>query len=257
MIVDAHLHLDCEKHNSISDAAKKLEIERVNAGINHCIVLHLLAQGYSSFEFYEAIKPYPCLHGMVNIDPLGESACTELTNAILKLDFVGLKLHPRLQGFDLAHPKVEALVKHAGSLNVPVLIDAFPDGTNLEAGFSPLAFATLARRCPSTKIIVAHMGGHYVFDFMMLAKRIPNMYFDVSYSLLYYRGSCIPRDMVYAIKSMKSNRIFYGSDYPDRPLNESLELSKAVLVENKLSVELTKNLLGENAAKFFGLKYEF
>ena len=101
------------------------------------------------------------------------------------------------------------------------------------------------------------MGGHYVFDFMMLAKRIPNIYFDVSYSLLYYRGSSIPGNMVYVIKSMKADRIFYGSDYPDRPLNESLELSKAVLVENKLPVEMTKNLLGENAAEFFGLKYEF
>ena len=65
----------------------------------------------------------------------------------------------------------------------------------------------------------------YVLDFMMLAKRLPNVYMDCSYSLLYYQGSPTLKNLVYAMKSMKMERIFYGSDYPDREIKESLDLS--------------------------------
>ncbi len=121
-------------------------------------------------------------------------------------------------------------------------------------GFDPLRYANLARRCPETKMIWAHMGGHYVLDFMMLAKRLPNVHFDISYSLLYYQKSPIPQTMAYAMRSMRFDRVFYGSDYPDRPIGVSLAGSIASLVRDGLSeVELAK-IMGENARAFFGWK---
>lgn len=254
MIIDAHLHLDDINFNNPADAAAELEKQRIEADISHCVVLHLLAQNWSMEEFSNALKPYKRLHGMVNLNPFEKDSLEKLEFATSELNFIGLKLHPRLQKFSIFDESVVKLVEYSGHLNVPVLIDAFPDGTHLQQGFSPLHYANLANRCPNTKIIVAHMGGHYVLDFLMLAKRIPNIYFDISYSFLYYESSSIPTNMIYAMRSMKFERIFYGSDYPDRPLHQTLESSKKIFDEHNICGSLLNKVWYENASQFFGIK---
>jgi predicted TIM-barrel fold metal-dependent hydrolase len=187
------------------------------------------------------------------VHPYHVDAEKKMIQGINGFRFIGLKLHPRLQEFETDDLRTIALVRAAGKLNVPVLIDAFPDGTHLMQGFSPIKYAKLAKECPGTKIIWAHMGGHYVLDFMMLAKRLPNVYMDMSYSLLYYQNSSVTDDMVYAMNSMKFDRIFYGSDYPDRPIAVSLNNSVKILSEKGVSEEALTKLLSTNAIQFFNL----
>lgn len=249
--IDAHLHLDADQFASPAKAASFLDQEREKAGISHCIVLHLLAQGWSIEEFIEALAPYPCLHGMVNLNPSDKNCHKDLERAIRNLNYIGLKLHPRLQNFSIEHESVSELLKTAGELKTPVLIDAFPDGTHLQQGFHALKYAELAKKAPDTNIIIAHMGGHHVLDFMMIAKRIPNIYFDISYSFLYYQGSSVPQNMIYAMKNMRFDRVFYGSDYPDRPLGETLKISLENFKAHNVSNQDLDKIFYENAAKFF------
>src|SRR5205823_1607520 len=131
-------------------------------------------------------------------------------------------------------PATRRLVDAAGEIGVPVLIDAFPDGDWLTMGFHPLAFSRLATACPDTRIIIAHFGGHHCLDFMMLAKRTPNIWFDLSYSLLYYAGSSVVGNLVYCCRSLRCERVFYGSDYPDRPIGATLALSRQALCDHGL-----------------------
>ena len=252
MIIDAHLHLDEKVDGTALGAAKDLDRQLGEAGIARAIVLHLETQPWSIEEVGEALARFPRLKGFVNVHPKKTDAEKLMRNAVEKLGYIGLKLHPRLQEFAVDDEATIRLVQKAGEMKIPVLIDAFPDGTHLMQGFVATRYATLARRCPDTKMIWAHMGGHHVIDFMMLAKRLPNVYFDCSYSLLYYQTSSIPQDMVYAMRSMKFSRIFYGSDYPDRPIGPSLEMSVKFLKSQGLSDEEFSRLMGGNAREFFG-----
>jgi predicted TIM-barrel fold metal-dependent hydrolase len=196
MIVDAHLHFDERVDGTAAGAAAELARQMRLSGIDHVVALHLEMQGWSPEEVATAIAPYPGIHAFVNIHPEHEGAEQKLRYAIERLEFIGLKLHPRLQEHRVDSEATVKLVRLAGELGVPVLIDAFPDGTHLMQGFDCLSYAAVARQCPNTRIIWAHMGGHHVLDFMMLAKRLPNVYMDTSYSLLYYRGSAVPANMV-------------------------------------------------------------
>jgi predicted TIM-barrel fold metal-dependent hydrolase len=251
LIIDAHLHLDEKIDGTAATAAKELNDQLVQSNIELGIVLHLEDQPWSISEVSEAILKYPRIKAFVNVHPNSADAKEVLRGGIEELGYIGLKLHPRLQKFKVNDINTIELVKYAGELNVPVLIDAFPDGTHLLQGFSSLMYAELAQKCPSTKIIIAHMGGHHVLDFMMLAKRIPNIYFDFSYSLLYYRSSSISQNIVYSIKSMKSERIFYGSDYPDRSIHESVTQSIEYLKTMNLPDEDLLKVMGLNAQNFF------
>lgn len=252
MIIDTHLHLDDAFDGTAQGAVQELHRQMEAANVTKAIVLHLEIQPWSAEEVAEALLLSSKLYGFINVHPYSEDAALQLRAGIEKLGYIGLKLHPRLQGFDVDDSRTVQLVNIAGEMGVPVLVDAFPDGTHILQGFSPVKYACLAKKCPNTKIIIAHMGGHYVIDFMMLAKRIPNMYFDFSYSLLYYQSSTIPIDMVYAMRSMKFNRVFYGSDYPDRTISSSLEMSIKFLQSQELEREQLDKIMFRNAQEFFG-----
>lgn len=251
MIIDAHLHLDEKVDGTAAGAARELARQANEAGISRVLALHLETQPWTAQEVSAAIAPYPAIRAFINVHPGKPGAARALRDGIERFGFIGLKLHPRLQEFGVDDEPTVRLVQLAGEMGVPVLVDAFPDGTHLMQGFSPVRYATLARRCPQTRIIWAHMGGHHVLDFMMLAKRLPNVHFDISYSLLYYRSSGVPADMIYAMRSMRFERIFYGSDYPDRPLGASLRLSLDVL-ESQLTPDELEKIMAGNALRFFG-----
>lgn len=252
LIIDSHLHLDEKVDGTALGAAHELDLQLIQANVTRGVVLHLECQPWGIEEFSEAIATTERIKAFVNLHPESPNVNNQLRYAIEKLGYIGLKLHPRLQEFSVDSSSTVRLVQVAGEMGIPVLIDAFPDGTHLMQGFHPLRYATLAKECPNTRIIWAHMGGHYVLDFMMLAKRLPNVYLDTSYSLLYYQKSSVPINMVYAMHSMKFDRIFYGSDYPDRNIDSSLRQSLDFLVSQELSDEQLSKIMGINACKFFG-----
>jgi len=249
-IYDAHVHLDSYQHKNALSAAEALNQQLIAADIEKAIVLHLEVQQWPLADINAIIQKYPRIEAFVNIHPDSKNACEQLINVMKNMQFCGLKLHPRLQQFELASHNVIKLCQQAGTLNIPVLIDAFPDGTGLMHGFNPLDYAQLAKNCPDTRFIWAHMGGHYVIDMMMLAKRLENVYFDCSFSLLYFRGSSIPQNMVYAMNSMRFERIFYGSDYPDRSIKKSLEESIVELKSLKVNEQQLEKLLYKNLKDF-------
>ena len=251
MIIDAHLHLDENFDGTCEGAVLELETQLKKAKIKQAIVLHLETQPWSAEEFSKCIGKSSRLKGFINVNPLNLNSINQLKNGIINLGYVGLKLHPRLQCYSLKNPKVKKLCKVAGDLNIPVLIDAFPDGTHLMQGFSPLNYSNLAVLCPNTRFIWAHMGGHYVLDFMMLAKRLSNVYMDFSYSLLYYQNNSTINDIIYCMKSMKFNKIFYGSDYPDRSIIKSYNMSIEILKKHGLSEKELNKILYLNANEFF------
>ena len=252
-VIDAHVHLDAARGGSARDAVRRLVAGLDRAGIRRAVVLHLEIQPWPAAEVAAALRPHADrLKGFINVHPFARGAAAALRRGVSEQGFCGLKLHPRLQRYALEDKRTLSLIREAGALGVPVVIDAFPDGDWLAQGFDPLAFGRIARACSKTRIVAAHMGGHRVLDMMMLAKRIPNLYFDSSYALLYYRTSSVPGDMVYAMRSMRFSRVFYGSDYPDRPLDESLVASLAVLRRHGVTGADLDKILYRNAEEFFG-----
>lgn len=250
-VIDTHLHFDDSKFPNIKDAFQDIQSQLVESNIEKGIVLHLLKQNYDLTEIGKLISEFDRVECFVNINPFSQNASAELSEASSSYPFVGLKLHPRLQNFTLDDERVVTLCQSAGELKLPVLLDAFPDGTAIMNGFSALKFAELAKKCPNTKFIWAHFCGHYCIDAMMVAKRLPNVFLDLSFSLLYYRGSSVISDLMYCFKSMRYDRIFYGSDYPDRSIKNTLSESLDLFTDAKIDRTGLDKILYSNAKEFF------
>jgi len=251
IIIDSHIHLDDNNFVNVDDAVRCISTELQNSNITKGIILHLLNQNWPIENISKSLKKYDNVESFINVNPFKKESKQILEYAIKNLGFIGLKLHPRLQKFKPNESSVVELVKFAGELNVPILIDAFPDGEYLYSGITTNSFFELAKLCPKSKIIIAHFGGHHCIDFMMLAKRTDNVFFDFSFSFLYYYNSSVITDILYCMHSMKYDRIFYGSDYPDRGIKETLEKSLAIFEINNIEKQNIEKLFHSNWDNLF------
>ena len=252
-IIDTHTHLDASNFNNALDASNFLSKETSRCGFYKSFVLQLLVQKWTREEIGDLINEYKNLIFFVDINPFEENSKKKLKKFINNYGYFGLKLHPRLNKFNILDKKTIDLVNLAGDLNVPVIIDCFPDGNSIIENFNPTAFGKLANYCKNTNIIAAHMGGIYALEMMLIVKRCPNLYLNLAYSLLYFRNSSITADIIYCINSLRGEKIFYGSDYPDRDLQKSLDLSLIEFKKFNLSKDYLKKILYDNSYEFLDL----
>jgi predicted TIM-barrel fold metal-dependent hydrolase len=245
LLIDSHLHLDDRCKGTAREAVRLLKSEMTEAGLTHAVVLHLLSQRWSIEEVAQALRGSPQLTGFANVDPKSITPLRDIDHAV-ELGFRGLKLHPRLQKYQLHDSACVAVLQRAGEVNFPVVIDCFPDGDWLMAGLSVVQYAELAKAAPNTYLIVAHAGGHHCLDLLMLMKRVPNLWIDLSYSLLYYDSPVIDA-LFYCMKSLRYDRVLFGTDYPDRSLPVSVKASLELFDRFGVVGEPREKVLWKNA----------
>lgn len=161
-----------------------------------------------------------------------------------------LKLHAHTQRFDVADPRVEALVRKAGDLGVIVLMD----NANILPGDSEKLF-NLAVRVPATKFILAHIGGmnFRFWNILALARTadgfaLDNLYFDISGPVLLAADSPIEAEFVWTLRNVGIDHVLLGSDYPQMGLGSMA----GALERLDLSDEEKAKIRSGNARKLFG-----
>lgn len=221
-------------------------------GVKKIILLNLPELAFDNNLVIEEAKKHNgffCVFPSVN--PGSSSSGAELER-LRASGAWGLKLHPRLHDYHLDSKECVTLLGIADKLKMPVMVDCFPDGKSISLGNTPEIFAFLAEKLPDLRIAIGHSGGHRILDALMVAKSFKNIYLDLSFTLLYYRNSSVIRDIAYAIQNMNAERIFWGSDYPDRGYKETVDLSIKEFKAMNLPEKLLKPILENNAAIFLG-----
>lgn len=250
MIIDTHMHLNITKKKDVNHSIINAEKLRKKFNLSNIFLILLISQNIKMDEFKQYPLIYKNIKFFVDINPREQNAKKKLKEYINKYNFFGLNLHPRLNKFNILEKKTIDLVNYCGKLNVPVTIDAFPDGNLITSNFKISDYGELCKKCKNTNIILAHFGGIYCLEAMLMAKRIENLYLNFAYTLLYFRESSVTKDLIYCIKSLKGNKIFYGSDYPDRDYLETLRLTFKEFKKYKLEKNLIKKVMLTNAERF-------
>jgi uncharacterized protein len=136
-----------------------------------------------------------------------------------------LKLHAHTQKFDVADPRVLALVREAGALGVVVLMD----NANILPGDSENLF-NLAVKAPKTKFVFAHMGtlNFRFWNILALARTaddffMDNIYFDISGTVVLVADSPIEDEFVWTLRNVGIDHVLLGSDYPQLSLAQTVD----------------------------------
>ena len=247
-MIDAHVHIteNGKWFNTDYDASVERLIESLEESKIDKAVILPIAPFISNDFVANVCKEYPDkLIGFASVNPLeGMKAAEVLEKDVKKYNLKGLKLHPRLQDFDLKDPRLIPVFQKCAELKIPIVIDAFP-GMNLSSNESiPLLIGKIASAVPEVNITIAHAGGYKILDTLFVAKSYKNIYLDISYTPFYFQGSSIEKDIKFVIKKIGANRCIYGSDHPELELSNTFDLTVKLLKMYGLSEEEMNSILG-------------
>jgi uncharacterized protein len=160
--------------------------------------------------------------------------------------FLGLKLHPLIDGYlpndPSVHPLMELLRAHG---NLPVLVHSGHPIFTL-----PWSIEELAVSFPDVPVVMAHMGhgnAVYINAAIDIAERRPNVYLETS-------GMPMHTKIAEAVERVGRERVMYGSDAPfHHPAVEILRVQVSGLNAAELDDVLHRSgrrlFLGDDAAQ--------
>lgn len=169
--------------------------------------------------------------------------------------FSGLKLHPRLNGYDPLDPKVGLAIRAAGERGLIVFLDTLFRQADWGTRWAPDVVDALAAQCPSTSIIALHGGGSALLPMSEVVAAHANLVLDLSFTLFRYAGSSIDDDLRFLLRTF-DRRMIVGSDFPEYlPCDTCARIEELsvgldpVKRENVLSANLAKLIATAQAAK--------
>lgn len=194
--------------------------------------------------------------GWCSVDPNDADCVEQLEYYVTRLGLRGLKVSPIYQNWDPQDPKHLPLFKKAESLGIPVNIH---QGTSFVRP-GPLKYANpvqledIAIACPKLRIVIAHMGHPWEDECVVLIRKHPNLYTNVS--ALHYRPLRHYQALMTAIEYGVEHKLILGSDFPSatlaqviagqRKVNDILEGTKFPRVAD----EIIHNIIYENWKRF-------
>jgi predicted TIM-barrel fold metal-dependent hydrolase len=255
MIIDAHTHLFPPGMDK-AGSAEMLLSEMQASGVDKAVILGIYPRVLNEFIAEQAQAHPNCFIGLASVNPNdGQDAVHMLDWCVHEWGAKGLKIHPTMQHFRADDIVLLApLMRKVEELNIPVLMHSWGwFGQDGEA--DPSRVMTLAQTFPSVTFIMAHCGGMRFMDLLPLARlrqlgQLNNLYVDLAVILFDLVNSPMWPFLRWTLESIGLDRVLFGSDFPDYPLDSTLRLARSLgLDEQEMDL-----VLGKNAAHLFKLR---
>jgi predicted TIM-barrel fold metal-dependent hydrolase len=161
--------------------------------------------------------------GFLSVHPYDPNALQEVDRCTRELGMRGIKLGLNYQRADLLGKEAFAIYKRAEELKLPILF---------HMGTSPIQFAPLlgayplhvdqiAMTFPNLKIVMAHIGHPWQVDTIVVIRKHPNVYSDISAN--FYRPWSMYNALRLAAEWGVMRKLLFGSDYPIASPQETIE----------------------------------
>lgn len=128
--------------------------------------------------------------------------------------FAGIKLHPRLNGYDPLDEKCIAALDAAAEHKMVVLLDTLFRRRGLATTNAADTLDYLANACPDTRMLLLHAAGPQMLELFEIVRANPNLMLDFSFSIMRYAGSRLDDDMRYLFSTCDQLATI-GSDFPE------------------------------------------
>ena len=178
-----------------------------------------------------AVAKYPDKFvGFACIDPRMPDCMDLLVHATRDLKLKGVKFGPIYNGVSLLDPRMDPIYAYLQKNNIPLTMHmgtTFGRNAPIDEG-RPLNVDTVALRYPDLKMIMAHMGHPWYEECIVVARKQPNVYAEVS--ALHYRPWQFYNILICAQEYTVHNRnkIFWGTDFPFTTVGASIEGLKTI-----------------------------
>jgi predicted TIM-barrel fold metal-dependent hydrolase len=166
----------------------------------------------------EYIADYAAQHpgkviGFAGVDPTRDNVPETLERA-LRLNLRGLKLGPIYQNIHPTDPRMMEVYDFCQVHRLPIMIHqgtTFARQAQLKYAH-PVLLEDVALRFPDLKVVIAHLGHPWIDETLMLIRKQPNFYADIS--ALHYRPWQFYNALISAKEYGVLDKLLFGSDYP-------------------------------------------
>jgi hypothetical protein len=233
VIFDAHMHVGEFPLFGVSLDRNGLAALMEEHEYGGCVVFHP-----DNAYVAETVASVPDAYGLVWANPRLPGFLAEAERYLAEPRFLGVKLHPLLDGYHPNDPIVHPLYELLVELDVPVLIHCGHPIFTL-----PWSIEEAIVAFPALKVVLGHMGhGNivYINASIDIAARNPNVWLETS-------GMPMHTKIREAVERAGADKVLYGSDAPFH--HPTVELAKVRL--SGLEPDLVERVLGANARRLF------
>ncbi len=163
------------------------------------------------------------LVGFLSLDPTQPGWQEELHQGHQELGLKGIKLMPMYAGFRPDGHDLDPMWQYAQDNDLPVLLHTgttFVAQAPLECTL-PRHLDPVATRFPGVKIILAHLSHPYENECVVVIRKHPNVYADIS--AIHYRPFQLYHSLMLVQEYGVWNKLLFGTDYPFTNIEASIE----------------------------------
>ena len=168
------------------------------------------------------------LIGFLSVDPTQDGWQNEMRDGHESLGLRGIKLLSMYAGFRPDDERLDPLWSYATKHQLPVLLHTgttFVSQAPLECTL-PRHLDQVAIRFPDVKIIMAHLSHPYENECVVVIRKHPNVYSDIS--ALHYRPFQLYHSLMLVQEYGVWNKVLFGSDYPFTTVDASIDGLRAL-----------------------------
>jgi len=203
------------------------------------------------------------LIGFMSIDPNDSDCIHELERCKNDLGLKGIKLAPIYQDFhpldrELAYP----IYKKAQDLKLPILFHmgtTYTQNSRLKYT-QPILIDEVSHDFPDLKIVIAHLGHPWEKDTIVLIRKQPNVFADIS--ALYYRPWQFYNSLRLATEYQVMDKLLLGTDFPVTTVGDTINgLNKICSLAEKAGLppidkDDIASIINRDALKLLNIKTE-
>jgi predicted TIM-barrel fold metal-dependent hydrolase len=176
-----------------------------------------------------AVRKYPGKFvGFAYVDPRRADALSLLRHAVEDLGLRGVKYGPIYNGVPLEDPRMVPIYNYCMANDLPLTMHmgtTYTRDSPIDLG-RPIHVEPIARKYPRLKLIMAHMGHPWCEEAIVVIRKQPNVYGEIS--ALFYRPWQF-YNMLVAVQEYKvTDKIFFGTDFPFSSVEESIKGLRAI-----------------------------
>jgi predicted TIM-barrel fold metal-dependent hydrolase len=172
-----------------------------------------------------------------------DDAIVEQIGQLARAGFAGIKLHPRLNGFDAAGPSCLQAIRAAAEHRLVVFLDTLFRQPSRAAGHAADVVDRIIHECDGALIVLLHGGGAALLELAEIVRVHSNLTLDLSFTLLHYSGSSVDADVRWVMGRL-DERVVIGSDMPEFTPAEAF--ARAEELADGLPAEKWRNIAYRN-----------
>jgi len=195
--------------------------------------------------------------GFMSLDPTVPGWQEEMRHGHKELGLRGIKLMPMYAGFYPNDRSLDPLWSYAQEHGLPVLLHTgttFVSQAPLDCTL-PRHIDEVAIRFPEARIIMAHLGHPYEGECIVVVRKHPNVYTDIS--ALHYRPWQLFHSLMLVQEYGVWDKVLLGSDFPfttiEATIRDLRKLAKVQIGGFSLSEERIEKLIRRNPLPELGL----